>query len=170
MTKLRRRVGPLLAAVLLAAASACEEATAPEPEPGFVGIWGGSTWTANAVALISSRGGVDSLHLMGSAPPGSRSIVSSYVRISVPLRGTGEYVLGRGDAAMTHLVGGDVVSAFYPTTRANAGTLTIREYRDGWVEGSVSFDAEASATAAGRPVGAAARFEGSFRAPIRLEP
>lgn len=170
MTKLRRRVGPLLAAVLLAATSACGEATAPEPEPGFVGLWGGSTWTANAVAMISSRGGVDSLHVMGSAPAGSAPIVSSYVRISVPLRGTGEYVLGRGDAAMTHLIGGDVVSALYSTTRAGAGTLAIREYRDGWVEGSVSFDAEASTTADGRPVGAAARFVGSFRAPVRQEP
>lgn len=169
MTRLRRRVGPLLAAVLLAAAtSACEESTGPRAEPTFLAVWGGSAWTGSASATISSRGGVDSLHVTGSTPPGAGSMPAAYVRISVPLRGTGEYALGPGNAAMTYLVGGDVASAVYATTRAGAGTLSVTEYGDGRVAGSVTFDADAAA--GGRPVGSAARFEGSFRAPVLQRP
>ena len=169
MTKLRRKVGPLLAAVLLAAVtSACEESTGPEVEPTFLAIWGGSTWTGSATATLTGRGGVDSLHLTGSTPPGAGSMPAAYVRISVPARGTGQYALGPGNAAMTYLVGGDVASAVYATTRAGAGTLSITEYGEGRVAGSVTFDADAAAGE--RPVGAAARFEGSFRAPVLQRP
>jgi hypothetical protein len=93
---------------------------------------------------------------------------AAYVRISVPVRGTGEYALGPGDAAMTYLTGGDVASAVYATVRAGAGTLTIREYGDGRVAGTVEFDAEAARGE--RPVGTAARFVGSFRASVRSQP
>ncbi|MEW5931350.1 MAG: hypothetical protein AB1941_28115 [Gemmatimonadota bacterium] len=169
MTKLRRRVGPLLAAVLLAAAtSACEESTGPDPAAAFQGIWAGSAWRGDAGATLTGRGGVDSLHLTGSTPPGAGSMPAAYVRISVPARGTGEYALGPGNAAMTYLIGGDVASAVYATTRAGAGTLSITEYGNGRVAGSVTFDADAAAGE--RPAGAAARFEGSFRAPVRQEP
>ena len=169
MPKLRRNAGALLLSVLLAAAtSACEESTGPGPAATFQAIWAGSAWHADASATLSSRGGVDSLHLMGSNPPGAGSMVSTYVRISVPARGTGEYALGPDNAAMTYLVGGDVGTAYYATTRAGAGTLTITEYGDGRVAGSVEFDAEAARGE--RPVGAAARFVGSFRAPVLQQP
>ncbi|HEV2734876.1 MAG TPA: hypothetical protein VGV85_08545 [Longimicrobiaceae bacterium] len=169
MRKLRRRVGSLLLSVLLAAGtSACEETTGPGSAAGFRAVWAGSDWKANASATVASRGGVDSLHVLGSNPPGSAPIVLTYVRISVPVRGTGEYALGRGDAEMTYLTGGDVTSAVYATTRAGAGTLSITRYGDGWVAGTVKFEAEAARSH--RPVGPAARFEGSFRAPIRRQP
>lgn len=169
MRKLRRRVGPLLLSVLLAAGtSACEETTGPGSVGSFQAVWAGSDWRGDASATVTSRGGVDSLHLTGSTPRGAGSMPAAYVRISVPLRGTGEYALGPRDAAMTYLIGGDVSSAVYTTTRAGAGTLTIREYGDGRVAGSVTFDAEAARGE--RPVGSAARFQGSFHAPIRQQP
>ncbi|HLL45822.1 MAG TPA: hypothetical protein VK399_03905 [Longimicrobiaceae bacterium] len=105
---------------------------------------------------------------MGVSLPGAGSMPAAYVRISVPVRGAGDYALGPRDAAMTYLQGGDVRTAYYATTRAGAGTLSIREYGDGWVAGSVTFGAEAAQGE--RPVGPAARFEGSFRAPIRQQP
>lgn len=169
MRKLRRRVGPLLLSVLLAAGtSACEQTTGPGSAGSFQGIWAGSTWRGDASATLTNRGGVDSLHLTGSTPPGAGSMPAAYVRISVPVRGTGDYALGPRDAAMTYLQGGDVRTAYYATTRAGAGTLSIREYGDGWVAGNVTFDAEAAQGE--RPVGSAARFQGSFRAPIRQQP
>ncbi len=169
MMKLRRRVGPLLLSVLLAAGtSACEEATGPGSAGSFEGTWAGGTWQGDASASLTSRGGVDSLHLTGSTPRGAGSMPAAYVRISVPVRGTGEYALGPGDAAMTYLTGGDVASAVYATVRAGAGTLTIREYGDGRVAGTVEFDAEAARGE--RPVGTAARFVGSFRASVRSQP
>jgi hypothetical protein len=169
MPKLRRRVGPLLLTALLAAAtSACEETTGPGSAGSFQGTWAGGTWQGDASASLTTRGGVDSLHLTGSTPRGAESMPAAYVRISVPLRGTGEYALGPGDAAMTYLVGGDVRTAYYVTTRAGAGTLSVHEYGDGRVAGTVEFDAEAAQGE--RPVGSAARFVGSFRAPIRQQP
>lgn len=169
MRKLRRNVGPLLLAALLAAGTAaCSESTEPRAAPSFQATWAGSAWQGDAGAVLSSRAGVDSLHVTGSTPPGAGSLPAAYVRISVPARGTGEYALGPGDAAMTYLLGGDVLTAAYSTTRAGAGTLSITEYGAGWVAGTVTF--EAAAATAGAPVGPTASFSGSFRAPVLQQP
>lgn len=169
MRKLRRNAGRLLLAALLAAgSSACSESTEPRAVPSFQAIWAGSTWQGDAGAVLATRGGVDSLHVTGNTPPGSESMPAAYVRISVPARGTGEYVLGPGDAAMNYLVGGDVLAAAYTTTRPGAGRLSITEYGAGWVAGTVTF--EATAATAGAPVGPTAIFGGSFRAPVRQLP
>lgn len=163
MIELRRKAGPLLLSALLAL-SACEESTGPGGAAAFQGTWAGGAWRGDAHATLTGRGGVDSLHLTGSTPPGAGSMPAAYVRVSVPVRGAGEYALGPGDAAMTYLLGGDVSTAVYATARAGAGTLSITEYGDGRVAGSVTFEADAARGE--RPVGSAARFEGSFRAAV----
>ncbi|HEX2205663.1 MAG TPA: hypothetical protein VHG91_20290 [Longimicrobium sp.] len=167
MKTFRAGVGPLLLAGMVAAAAACGDGVGPGPAsvPGFVAEWAGRPWLGDASATLERSAAGDTLRVSGVTPPDAGQLPSAYVWIRVPARGPGDYPLGPGDAELTYLVGGDVRTAAYATTRPGAGTLTIREQADGWVSGTVEF--EASAVMEHAPVGPAARFEGSFRGRVR---
>lgn len=162
MRMLRARVGPLLVAgMMVAGAAACGDTLGPGEDPGFRAVWAGKSWRGDASASVWK----DSLYVVGATPPNAGSLPAAYVWIRVPTQGPGDYPLGPGDAEMVYLTGGDVRTAAYAVTRANAGTLTLREEAGGRVAGTVRF--EASAVMERAPVGPTARFEGSFRATVR---
>lgn len=154
----------LAAALLLAGCGS----GALEPRPGegaFQGTWGGKRWTGDAAANVS-RG--DTLRLFGTSPPGAGQLPTSYVRVTVVFRGVGPYTLGPEAAEVVHLVGGDAATARYATAEGAAGALRIENYSEGWMVGSVAFDAVSTYGTA--PHGPRARFRGSFRARVHRRP
>lgn len=153
--------------VLACALAGCSESTGlDEGETGIEATWAGKRWSGDAGATLAHG---DTLYLYGSTPRNAGQLPAQGVRFRVVFRGPGSYSLGRGDAELDYLVGGDVVSAQYVTTRANAGTMQVTEYANGWLAGTVSFDAELGPSSYA-PVGTRARFEGAFRARVSTWP
>ena len=164
MNKPGRKLLPLLLLALAAAGTAACDGTVTEiTGDGIEAVWAGKPWAGDASARLVGAAG-DTLLLVGSTPPGSGAMAAAYVRVSAPVRGVGSYPLGPGDAELTYLIGGDVRTAAYATTRAEAGVLTVRELGAGWVSGTVTFDATASFGSA--PVGPTATFSGNYRARV----
>lgn len=172
----KKRSGALLAALLVLGEmlSACDQTTvAPadaEQGPSFRATWAGSRWEGDASAMLIAGGAAgDTLYVLGTNPVNAGQLPISAVRVRVVFRGAGTYTLGPGAAEVIHLLGGDVVTAQYTTSSsAGPGTLTVRDYRGGWVSGSVVFDAAATRQSA--PYGSTARFDGEFRARVEQRP
>lgn len=153
--------------VLACALAGCSESTGlDEGETGIEATWAGKRWSGDAGATLAHR---DTLYVYGSTPRNAGQLPLQMLRARVVFRGPGSYALGPGDAELDYLVGGDVVSAWYVTTRTNAGTLQVTEYAEGWVAGTLSFEGEASRSPY-TPEGARARFEGAFRARVSTWP
>lgn len=169
--KLVKKMGrtTLLGTALLAGALVgCSDSTGPDAEAGSIeATWAGQPWSGDAWAVMTLG---DTLYVGGATPRGAGPVAAGGMRARVVFHGPDRYTLGAGDAGVDYLVGGDVLTARYVTPRANAGTLEVTEYGDGWIAGRVSFDAEAVPGYSSTPVGAAARFQGTFRAQVRTLP
>lgn len=156
---------------MLALLGACNSSEPFPPDATFTGRWAGRPWAGEGSATIVEGGDAgDTLHVFASRPVNAGSMPLESIRIRVLFNGAGSYQLGSGGAGsaqLLELTGGDVVSAVYSTTAADAGTLTITSYdaAGGTIEGHVAFVAASSSEY--RSYGATAAFEdGAFSARI----
>jgi hypothetical protein len=157
----------MLTAALAAGGAACDNSLEPSERYLFQGSLGGEQWTGDASASLTPG---DTLYLFGASPVGAQSMPATVIRITVPFRGVGTYPLGARAAAVSYLVGGDVLTHEYETTAAGAGTLTVTSHEDGEITGTVTFDAPVKRFYSSPPLGQTARFQGEFRARIERNP
>jgi len=154
------------ALLLTGALTGCSDGTGPDAQSqGMEATWAGQRWSGDAYATLVQG---DTLYLGAATPRNAGSVAQGSMRTRVVFHGPDTYPLGAGDAVLEYLVGGDALTGSYVSSRANAGTLQVTEYGNGWIAGRVSF--EATSTYGSAPVGQSAHFQGSFRAQVRSWP